>query len=111
MEGYADGKHFVVLCRGKMGAASLGWLQDGGGFVNARFTPGGDAVLPFPQLDHPGFSLVVEINGFTVKRHLEKRRGLVKQPRVAVMPLPGVDSRDEYVLLFVVGKPCRCRQV
>lgn len=57
-----------------------------------------DAVLPFPQLNHPGAALVVEVNRFAVEYHVKQVRTLVIEMAVAKVSLPGILAGRENVL-------------
>ena len=39
--------------------------------VYSEFTSGVDAVLPFPKFYKPGSLVIVKINGFVIKNHIE----------------------------------------
>lgn len=57
-----------------------------------------DAVLSFPQLDHPGAAFVIKINRFTVEYHVESGGALVISLAITKFPLPGVHMRGEDIL-------------
>ena len=53
--------------------------EDAFGPVDADLRACGDAILPFPEFNHPGPSVVTEIDGLAVENHLKMDRAFIEE--------------------------------
>lgn len=72
--------------------------------VNADFTSDVDAVLPFPEFDHPCPALIVKINGLTMENHMKMRGSPVIEMPVAKSPLRGIQTGGDDITVRMIGK-------
>ena len=63
-----------------------------------------DSVLAFPELEEPGFFLIVKINRFRVQNHIHRRRCQIVQLSIPEGPLPGIGPGGEDILTVVVAE-------
>ncbi len=84
------GQHFVFFDSVKKCNLIFRFGQEPVSVIDADLRTGVDAVLAFPELDQPCFTLVIKIYGKRIKHHLEPGRHIVVEPCVAGGLLPGV---------------------
>lgn len=90
----------VILLRG----------EDAICMINADLPTCIDPILPLPEFDQPGLTMVVKIDRFTVKDHIEVGRGLVKESTITEFALPGVLPGGNDILIQKIGKTERAQQ-
>ncbi len=93
-----DGKHLRIFHAVKQCRFLQNGRNQGIGFVDSDLTSEIDSVLPFPEFDQPRASVIVEINGQTVKNHVKTRGEAVEKLRVSKDALRRVNCGGKNVL-------------
>lgn len=70
-----------------------------------------NAILTFPELDHPCLALIIKINRLTVEDHIKICRRLIKEPAVSKLPLPGICGGSDDILPLTIRKAERTEQI
>lgn len=102
---------FFLRDSGKHRGFPLLWRYDAACAVYADFASGIDAVLSFPELDQPCFSLKIEINRLAVQNHAGMGRQSVINAPIPIKLLPSVNRACKNILSDIVLVSERFRQL
>lgn len=78
--------------------------------INADLCAGIDSVLPFPEFDQPCLIIVIKINRFAVKHHVEVCGVQIEKGMVTEAALPGIDGGRDHILRGKIGETVRFKQ-